>query len=1055
METVPHYPVPTNPTDTLIVNADYATVIAEYDEPREKNGAHQSEAQLEKRLIEVLISQGYEYLPIHTQEDLLTNLRTQIELLNTRDNEPLALSDDEWKRLLTDHIAKPSEGRAEKTHRVQKESRIAFERDNGTTRNITLLDRRNPNNNRLQVINQYSVQGSDGTHPLMNRYDVTILVNGLPMVHIELKKRGVSIKEAFQQIDRYQKESFWAGLGLYEYVQLFVISNGSQTKYYSNTVRNAQVAKYGNAQERNIKAGTESFEFTSYWADAQNHRITDLIPFARTFLAKRTILNIITRYCVLNTEGTLLVMRPYQIVATERIINRVLIANNDRRRIGTRQGGGFIWHTTGSGKTLTSFKTAQLLAETDLVEKVLFVVDRKDLDYQTMKEYDAFEKGAANSNSSTRILNAQLSDPSKRIIITTIHKLNSLIKSETNHPAYSQRVAIIFDECHRSQFGDMHRAITKRFTKYSIFGFTGTPIFDANSTGALGATTESLFGERLHEYTVVNAIGDGNVLPFRIEYNNVSAQYRDVEGKTRDEDEQTRELLNSDDRIRTIADYILTNYAKKTNQGSGYNYKGTQRRGFNSILATSSIEAARKYYTQFAHLQAERIASHEIREDSALKIAIIYSKPGAAQQGFMSEENFDTDDLNDEDWQLLSDAVGDYNAMFGTSFSLEGNSFENYYKDVSQRMKNRELDLLIVVNMFLTGFDSKTVNTLWVDKNLRMHGLMQAYSRTNRILNAVKPYGNIVCFRDLEENTNEALGLFGDKNAASTALIEPYSQIYAEYTQKATELLESFPIGATGLALSSEGQKAEFVQTLGEVLDLHNKLMMFDEYDEQAQLIDDYTLQDYTGTYQDVRAEVAEAHIILEDPDEFAASTDEEVSEAQKTVEAFEQLVFEIDLVKHQEVNVDYILELVARLHGAEDREERDTIRRSINRAVHANPELRPSEDIIQGYVEEVVKNPDVYTDTAEGLIRYASGIRENEEQELIKTEKLNPEKTKLFMDRAFETGEFKTTGTDFPKILPKIRRFGATKSAYARTKKRVEKATRGLYERFRPFLGR
>ncbi|WP_311162814.1 HsdR family type I site-specific deoxyribonuclease [Rothia dentocariosa] len=493
METVPHYPVPTNPTDTLIVNADYATVIAEYDEPREKNGAHQSEAQLEKRLIEVLISQGYEYLPIHTEEDLLTNLRTQIELLNTRDNEPLALSDDEWKRLLTYHIAKPSEGRAEKTHRIQKEPRIAFERDNGTTRNITLLDRRSPNNNRVQVINQYSVQGSDGTHPLMNRYDVTILVNGLPMVHIELKKRGVSIKEAFQQIDRYQKESFWAGLGLYEYVQLFVISNGSQTKYYSNTVRNAQVAKYGNAQERNIKAGTESFEFTSYWADAQNHRITDLIPFARTFLAKRTILNIITRYCVLNTEGTLLVMRPYQIVATESIINRVLIANNDRRRIGTRQGGGFIWHTTGSGKTLTSFKTAQLLAETGLVEKVLFVVDRKDLDYQTMKEYDAFEKGAANSNSSTRILNAQLSDPSKRIIITTIHKLNSLIKSETNHPAYSQRVAIIFDECHRSQFGDMHRAITKRFTKYSIFGFTGTPIFDANSTGALGATTESLF----------------------------------------------------------------------------------------------------------------------------------------------------------------------------------------------------------------------------------------------------------------------------------------------------------------------------------------------------------------------------------------------------------------------------------------------------------------------------------------------------------------------------------------------------------------------------------
>ena len=727
------------------------TVVSEYTPLPKRAEAYQSEAQLEKEFIRLLCEVGYTYLPIHTEADLVANLRKQLEKLNN-----YQFTDGEWERFFQQNIANANEGIKEKTRRIQDgDTAQAFKRDTGESKNIRLLDKKCIHNNTLQVINQYTVSQAEGAaHD--NRYDVTILVNGLPLVHVELKRRGVAIREAFNQINRYKRDSFWAGSGLFDYVQIFVISNGTNTKYYSNTTRLGHIKDFNSSAARKRGKTSNSFEFTSFWADAKNRIIPDLMDFTKTFFAKATILNILTKYCVFTSEELLLVMRPYQIVATERILNRIEIATN-YKRYGTVQGGGYIFHTTGSGKTLTSFKTAQLVADLPYISKVLFVVDRKDLDYQTMKEYDRFEKGAANGNTSTAILTRQLSDPNAKIIITTIQKLAIFIKKNANHPLADKQVVIIFDECHRSQFGEMHLAITNYFKKYHLFGFTGTPIFTDNAgNGKIPTlrTTEQAFGEQLHAYTIVDAINDKNVLPFRVDYVQTMKEEPDIDDK-QVWDIKREETFLTPERITLVTEYILERFNQKTYRNEkSYTFnvlqnigevasakrqddveeiKRQQRvSGFNSIFAVSSITAAKLYYEEFKRQMAAD-------PSKKLRIALIYSYGANEEEadGILDEENSeDTSALDQSSRDFLDMAICDYNLMFHTNYSTDSDRFQSYYKDISLRMKNKELDLLIVVNMFLTGFDATTLNTLWVDKNLKMHGLLQAYSRTNRILNS-------------------------------------------------------------------------------------------------------------------------------------------------------------------------------------------------------------------------------------------------------------------------------------------------------------------------------
>ena len=740
-------------------NEDY-TIVSDYQTIYRKSDKYQSEAQLEKEFIKTLTEQGYDYLPIHKEQDLVDNLRVQLQKLND-----YTFTDSEWKRFFNDVIANQNEGIEAKTAKIQEDHIQVLKRDTGETKNIYLIDKKNIHNNCLQVINQYEEE--QGNHDA--RYDVSILVNGLPLVHIELKRRGVQLKEAFNQIDRYQRDSFWAGCGLYEYVQIFVISNGTNTKYYSNSTRFNHIKE----QERNrtkSKKTSNSFEFSSFWTDSNNKAINDLIGFTRTFFAKHTLINVLTKYCVFTSERMLLVMRPYQIAATERIIGRINVAHN-YKQYGKTEGGGYIWHTTGSGKTLTSFKTAQLASRLDYIDKVLFVVDRKDLDYQTMKEYNRFEEGAADSNASTSVLQRQLENKDKnggyrdyRIIITTIQKLSIFIQKNKNHPVFQQRVVIIFDECHRSNFGEMHNAITKNFKKYHIFGFTGTPIFaqNASSGGDLKLkTTQQAFGDKLHTYTIVDAINDENVLPFRIDYVNTLKTKEDILDKQISAIDRER-VMSAPERVGAVVKYILEHFDQKTKRSSYYSYRVAQNigqmakakkgevkeekmtqklAGFNAMFAVASIEMAKAYYNEFKAQQAH------LPEAQRLKIATIYSYGANEEEidGILVEENPEsTTNLDQPSRDFLEGAIKDYNQMFSTNYDTSSDKFQNYYKDLSLRMKNRQVDLLIVVNMFLTGFDATTLNTLFVDKNLKQHGLIQAYSRTNRILNSVKTYGNIV-----------------------------------------------------------------------------------------------------------------------------------------------------------------------------------------------------------------------------------------------------------------------------------------------------------------------
>lgn len=996
----------------IVASMSEHTVVAEYVAEYRRSEEYQSEAELEKSFIRDLESQGYEYLMIRSEAELIANLRRQLETLNEYD-----FSDAEWERFFSEAIAGKNDGIVEKTRRIQSEHIQILHRDDGTAKNIYLLDKKNIHNNRLQVINQYEESG--GTRD--TRYDVTVLVNGLPLIHVELKRRGVAIREAFNQIKRYQRDSFWAASGLFEYVQIFVISNGTNTKYYSNTTRGSHVKELNETERRKSKKTSNSFEFTSFWADGNNKVISDLTDFTRTFFARHTILSILTRYCVFTSENMLLVMRPYQIAATERILSRIQIAYN-YKKTGSTDAGGYIWHTTGSGKTLTSFKTAQLVSAFPFVDKVLFVVDRKDLDYQTMKEYDRFEKGAANSNTSTRILQKQLGDPNARIIITTIQKLDLFIRRNKGHEVFKRQVVIIFDECHRSQFGDMHTAIIKAFRKYYLFGFTGTPIFAANagSGGKAGLkTTPQAFGDKLHTYTIVDAINDGNVLPFRIDYINTVKSRNDMEDKDVSSID-TERALAAPERVSEIVGYILDHFDQKTKRNSFYSLKGQRIAGFNSIFAVSSIPMAMKYYSEFKKKLAER--------GRKLTVATIfsYSANEADPEDTLPEESFEMDALDQTSRDFLEDAIRDYNADFGTSFDTSADKFQSYYKDLSQRMKNREIDLLIVVNMFLTGFDATTLNTLWVDKNLRMHGLIQAFSRTNRILNSVKTYGNVVCFRNLQKETDEAIALFGDKDAGSIVLLKNFDAYYYGYDEGGKnhrgyiELLEElemkFPVGQP---IIGEQNQKDFISLFGAILRLRNILTAFDAFAGNER-ISDRDLQDYQSIYidlyQQLKTEKTEKENINDD------------------------IIFEIELIRQVEINIDYILMLVAKYHesNCEDKE----ILVSIGKIVNSSIQLRSKKELIENFIQTVNASTEVDSDWK----AFVQEQMETDLSSLISEENLKPEETRLYLDHSFRDGALKTTGTDIDGIMPPVSRFSGGRE---KKKQNIIEKLSGFFEKY------
>lgn len=1022
----------------VVVQSEESTVLAEYISQGKRAESYQSEADLEREFIKLLTELGYEYLPVHTEAELIINLRKKLEELND-----YQFSDSEWEQFFSNCIAGKNDGIVEKTRRIQEDYIQVLHRDNGATKNINLIDKKNIHNNKLQVINQY--ENNDGKYD--NRYDVTILVNGLPLVHIELKRRGVPIREAFNQIDRYQRDSFWAASGLYEYVQIFVISNGTNTKYYSNSTRFNHIKDAA----RGAKKGktSNSFEFNSFWADAKNKVIPDLIDFTKTFFAKHTILNILTKYCVFTAENMLLVMRPYQIAATERILNRIEIAHN-YKKYGTVEGGGYIWHTTGSGKTLTSFKTAQLATSLNYIDKVLFVVDRKDLDYQTMKEYDRFEKGAANSNTSTAILKRQLEDSNAKIIITTIQKLSTFIKKNAGHPVADKQIVIIFDECHRSQFGDMHLAITRFFKQYYLFGFTGTPIFAVNagvSKNPALRTTEQAFGMQLHTYTIVDAINDKNVLPFRVDYIKTMDKEPDIDDKEVWDIDREKAYL-APERITKVVEYILDHFDQKTKRNErAYQFRHLVNvsevaaaksgdveeirnkvhvKGFNSIFAVSSVEAAKLYYAEFKKQMTEH-------PEKAIKIATIFSFAANEGEvdGMLDEENSDsTADLDASSRDFLEGAIREYNEYFGTNYDTSSQKFPNYYKDVSLRMKNKDIDLLIVVNMFLTGFDATTLNTLWVDKNLKMHGLIQAYSRTNRILNSIKTFGNIVCFRNLQKRTDDAIALFGDREAGGIVLMRGFKDYYygykddkGNYHQGYVDMIENlvsrFPVEQE--RIEGETKQKEFIVLFGAILRMRNLLTSFDDFAEK-ELLTERDLQDYLGKYQDLR-------------DEWKSRRRDGEKE-----DITDDVVFEIELIKQIEINIDYILMLVKKYHDSHCDDKEVLI--TIHKAIDASPELRSKKALIDNFIDGINDVSDVMVEWRE----YVAKEKVRQLNVIITEENLKPEETYKFIENSFRDGGIKTTGTDIDKIMPPVSRFGGGRE---KKKQTIIEKLKAFFERF------
>lgn len=1031
----------------IIAESAEDTVVSEYEHAVSTSEAYQSEADLEKEFIRLLGEQGYEYLPIHTEADLVSNLRTCLEKLNG-----YHFTDNEWEHFFNECIANKNDDIVAKTARIQEDYIQVLKRDNGESRNIYLIDKKNIHNNFVQVINQYVEEGGNYD----TRYDVTVLVNGLPLVHIELKRRGVQLKEAFNQINRYQRDSFWAGSGLYEYVQIFVISNGTNTKYYSNTTRANHLKEQEVGGRNKSRKTSNSFEFSSFWADSNNKVINDLLDFTKTFFSKHTLLNILTKYCVFTSERMLMVMRPYQIAATERIIQRINVAHN-YKFYGSIRGGGYIWHTTGSGKTLTSFKTAQLASGLPYIDKVLFVVDRKDLDYQTMKEYNRFEEGAADGNSSTAVLQRQLENRDKsggyhdyRIIVTTIQKLSIFVQKNKNHPVFQQRVVIIFDECHRSNFGEMHSAITKNFKKYHLFGFTGTPIF-AQNAGTGGdlrlKTTQQAFGDKLHTYTIVDAINDENVLPFRIDYVNT------IKEKTGIADEQISAIdrekaMASPERVSQVVKYIIDHFDQKTKRSSYYSFrvlddihkvasakKGasvsehkTEQKlnGFNAMFAVASIPMAKAYYNEFKKQQAD------LPESQRLKIATIYSYSANEEDidGILAEENPEsTTQLDQQSRDFLEGAIKDYNQMFATNYDTSGDKFQNYYKDLSLRMKNRQVDLLIVVNMFLTGFDATTLNTLFVDKNLKQHGLIQAFSRTNRILNSVKTFGNIVCFRDLQQATDDAIALFGDKDASSIVVLKDFWSYYNGYDNKdgkhcygyselVDQLKSEFP---EGQPVMGEDAEKRFVALFGSLLKSINILSTFDQYEGREEL-SDRQLQDYQSHYLDLRDKWRRRK-----PGDKENINDD--------------LIFETELIRQVEINIDYILLLVQKYHDTNCTDKEILV--NISKAIGSSLQLRSKKDLIESFISSV----NAGTDVDSGWREYVQRRKAEDLNEIIESEHLKPEETEKFIESSFRDGQVRTTGTDIDKILPPMSRFGGGNRQ--EKKKSVIEKIQSFFERY------
>ena len=958
---------------------------------------YQTEQELELELIEILKAGGYEHLKITNNQALVSNLRAHLCRLNN-----IIFSDQEWQQIFGNYLANKNDSIQEKTTKIQEDYIYSLRRDDDTTTNIRLIDKYNLHRNKVEVINQYEA-GVTRCH----RYDVTLLVNGLPMVHLELKRRGVKLREAFNQIDRYQRESFWADSGLFEYIQLFVISNGTNTKYYSNTVRRDHLQEQQN--RRKSRKTSHSFEFTNWWTNEKNRRIPDLKGFAKSFLAKSCLLEILTKYCVFTSDKLLLVMRPYQIYATKSIVDRIAVATN-HRKLGTTEAGGYVWHATGSGKTLTSFKTAQLACQQPEIDKVLFIVDRKDLDYQTMREYDKFQKGSANSNTNTAILTKQLGDPNAKIIITTIQKMARFIKAHhhNGHPVFQHHVVLIFDECHRSQFGTMHEKIKQSFKRYHIFGFTGTPIFATNSTANSSLhTTDQAFGSRLHAYTIVDAIRDENVLPLKIDFINTLKMKADVEDKTVAAIDK-ESAAHSPARIAGVTDYILQNFAKKTKRANQYySDKGMLRQGFNSIFAVSSIAAAKKYYTEFK------------RRNTELKIVTIFSitedsggdktDQASSTMGFLPDEDFDTSKLELPSKEFLERVIQDYNTYFETNYDASADNFENYYKDLSQRMKNREIDLLIVVNMFLTGFDATTLNTLWVDKTLRYHGLIQAFSRTNRILNSIKKHGNIVCFRDLEAATNEALALFGNDEVLDVVLLRPFDDYYQGWTDHdgtehkgyvrlVEELKERAPITEV---IAGEAAEKDFIALWGNLLRRSNLLSSFDEFDGQ-QILSEMEFQDYQSIYIDLY-------------DKYRKSPSSNAKEI-----IVDDVQFEMELVKQITVNIDYILQLIAKQQHSSPAQL--TMTAEIEKLIDANIDMRSKKELIGDFISEL--NADSNIPAA--WRQFINHQKAQDLAQIIAEENLDPDQTRQYLDHAFRDGELKSTGIRFARIMPPTSMFDA-----------------------------
>ncbi|MDR0942743.1 MAG: type I restriction endonuclease subunit R [Holosporales bacterium] len=1004
-----------------IVSNSNGTVMARYEPTTGGTSKYQMEAELEAEFIRILQDNGYEYLAIKEKDDLVDNLRSQLSKLNN-----YKFSDNEWNRLFREYINRENDSVADKTEKIQRDdTAYNLKLDNNECKNIRLVDKRNINNNSLQVINQYKT--GDGARP--NRYDVSILVNGLPLVHIELKRRGVAIKEAFNQISRYQRESFWADNGLFEFAQLFIISNGTNTKYYSNSTR---YSKRTNSRETN-----SSFKFTFWWTDENNKRISDLIDFAKTFLSKHTLLNILIKYCVFTFDKRLLVMRPYQIAATEKILDRIEKTTNTPKLLGTIEAGGYIWHTTGSGKTLTSFKVAQLAAKKDYIDKVLFVVDRKDLDNQTINEYEKYQKGAVNSNKSAEVLTKQLSetDPDKKLILTTIQKLSAFISKNNKHNIFEKHVVLIFDECHRSQFGKMHVKIIKNFKKRNIFGFTGTPIFKANAIkngNPLIKTTKHAFGEKLHAYTIVDAIKDENVLPFRVEWINTVKGIKENMKDEKIRGINTKKALHSPEKIRMIVEYILEHFNRKTKRNEYYTLEERWLKGFNSIFAVDSIDAAKLYYNEFQKQMKKA------PETDRLKIALIYSfgtNDPEQEEGLLPDEDFDTSSLDKDSQDFLDNAIKDYNKTFGVSYDTSAQKFENYYKDLSERVKHRELDLLLVVNMFLTGFDAPTLNTLWVDKNLKQHGLLQAFSRTNRILNSVKSCGNIVCFRNLKEAMNEALAIFGNKEANDIVLLKSYDDYYngwekdngehqRGYKELIEELRSEFPLP---VELVGNQKEEDFFRIYGKILRVKNELDYCDDF-AGKEILTEMDFANYKSTYLD-----------LYDKRRKAKDYDKEIIN--------DDLVFELELVEQTDVGIDYILRQVAEYEKSGKKNEE--IKNIIIREVNSSFVLRSKKELILNFIYKV----NVVTgETWHEYVRRSYSI---DLEKIIKEENLSPEQMRKFMERSFNNNELNLKGTAFSGILPQTiqtTRFDGS-GLYDKKKGEIGKKLYVLYEKYSGIL--